>query len=89
VLSESHQQVTVYDRDTLPDQPGHRRGVPQSKQLHALHARGAQALDELLPGFRDEMIASGGVIADTQGDAHWYLDDYLLSPRRPDWRASR
>jgi 2-polyprenyl-6-methoxyphenol hydroxylase-like FAD-dependent oxidoreductase len=70
----------VYDRDTLPGQPEHRRGVPQSRQLHALHARGAQALDELLPGFRNEMIAVGAVTADTQADAHWYLDDYLLRP---------
>lgn len=80
VLREAYPRVTVYDRDTLPAQPGHRRGVPQSRQLHALHARGAQALNELLPGFRDEMIAAGAVTADTQGDAHWYLDDYLLRP---------
>ena len=80
VLSESCERVTVYDRDTLPAQPEHRRGVPQSRQLHALHARGAQALDELLPGFRNEMIVAGAVTADTQADAHWYLDDYLLRP---------
>jgi len=79
-LNEFCQQVTVYDRDKLPSQPVPRRGVPQGRQVHALHARGTQALDELLPGFRDEMIANGGVIADTQGDAHWYLDDYLLKP---------
>lgn len=79
-LSESYQQVTVYDRDTLPGEPGPRRGVPQSRQLHALHARGAQALNELMPGFREEMIDSGGIVADTQGDTHWYLDDYLLKP---------
>ncbi len=82
VLREAYPRVTVYDRDTLPGQPGHRRGVPQSRQLHALHARGAQALSELLPGFRDEMVAAGAVTADTQGDAHWYLDDYLLRPAR-------
>ena len=80
VLSESCERVTVYDRDTLPGQPEHRRGVPQSRQLHALHASGAQALNELLPGFRDEIIAAGAVTADTQADAHWYLDDYLLRP---------
>lgn len=80
VLSDSCQQVTLYDRDMLPGQPGHRRGVPQSRQLHALHARGAQVLNELLPGFRDEMLAAGAVTADTQGDAHWYLDDYLPRP---------
>jgi 2-polyprenyl-6-methoxyphenol hydroxylase-like FAD-dependent oxidoreductase len=80
VLSEFCERVTVYDRDMLPGQPEHRRGVPQSRQLHALHARGAQALNELLPGFRGEMIAAGAVTADTQADAHWYLDDYLLRP---------
>ncbi|HEY3877408.1 MAG TPA: FAD-dependent monooxygenase [Trebonia sp.] len=79
-LSGHYQQVTLYDRDTLPAEPGHRRGVPQSRQLHGLHARGAQVLNELLPGFRDEMVAAGAVVADTQGDAHWYLDDYLLRP---------
>jgi 2-polyprenyl-6-methoxyphenol hydroxylase-like FAD-dependent oxidoreductase len=80
VLSEYYPQVTVYDRDILPAAAGHRRAVPQSRQLHALHARGAQALDELLPGFREDMIAAGGVVADAQGDTHWYLDDYLLKP---------
>jgi 2-polyprenyl-6-methoxyphenol hydroxylase-like FAD-dependent oxidoreductase len=79
-LSGSYAEVTVYDRDTLPAEPGPRRGVPQSRQLHGLHARGAQALSELMPGFRAEMIAAGAVLADTQGDAHWYLDDYLLRP---------
>lgn len=81
-LGDAYQQVTVYDRDTLPAGPEHRRGVPHSRQLHALHARGAQALDDLLPGFRDEMLAAGAVTCDTQGDAHWYLDDYLLRPAR-------
>ena len=80
VLSQHYSRVTVYDRDTLPAEPGHRRGVPQSRQLHALHARGTRALNELLPGFREDMIAVGGVVADAQGDTHWYLDDYLLRP---------
>jgi 2-polyprenyl-6-methoxyphenol hydroxylase-like FAD-dependent oxidoreductase len=79
-LSEAYPQVSVYDRDSLPAEPAPRRGVPQSRQLHAYHARGAQALSELLPGFREDMIAAGAVVADTQGDTHWYLDDYLLKP---------
>lgn len=80
VLNETHDKVTVYDRDTLPAGPGPRRGVPQGRQLHALHARGAQALTELLPGFWDDMVAAGGATGDTQADVHWYLDDYLLKP---------
>jgi 2-polyprenyl-6-methoxyphenol hydroxylase-like FAD-dependent oxidoreductase len=81
-LSGSCPKVTLFDRDTLPAEPGPRRGVPQSRQLHALQARGVQALDELLPGLRDELVAAGGVLADMQGDIHWYLDDYLLKPAR-------
>jgi 2-polyprenyl-6-methoxyphenol hydroxylase-like FAD-dependent oxidoreductase len=81
-LSGACPRVTLFDRDTLPAEPGPRRGVPQSRQLHALQARGVQALDELLPGLRDELVAAGGVLADMQGDIHWYLDDYLLKPAR-------
>jgi 2-polyprenyl-6-methoxyphenol hydroxylase-like FAD-dependent oxidoreductase len=81
-LSETCPRVTVFERDTLPEEPGPRRGVPQSRQLHALQARGVQALEELLPGLRDDLIAAGGVVADMQGDIHWYLDDYLLRPAR-------
>jgi 2-polyprenyl-6-methoxyphenol hydroxylase-like FAD-dependent oxidoreductase len=78
VLSEVYPEVIVYDRDTLPATPEARRGVPQGRHAHALHARGARALTELLPGFWDEMVAAGGVVGDTQGEAHWYLDDYKL-----------
>jgi 2-polyprenyl-6-methoxyphenol hydroxylase-like FAD-dependent oxidoreductase len=81
-LSELCPRVTLFERDTLPGEPGPRRGVPQSLQPHALQARGTRALTELLPGFRDEMVAAGAVVADTQGDVHWYLDDYLLKPAR-------
>ena len=81
-LSDAFQQVTVFERDTLPTGPAHRRGVPQDRHLHALQARCVQALDELLPGFRDEIVAAGGVSVDLQLDMHWYLEDYLLKPGR-------
>ena len=79
-LSEEFSLVTVFDRDVLPDGPDIRRGAPQGRQAHALLARGADALDQLFPGFADEMIASGAVAGDPQSDFHWYLDGYLLRP---------
>lgn len=50
-LSEVFSLVTVFDRDVLPDAPDIRRGAPQSRQAHALLARGADALDQLFPGL--------------------------------------
>jgi 2-polyprenyl-6-methoxyphenol hydroxylase-like FAD-dependent oxidoreductase len=79
VLSEAFPQVTIYDRDTLPSAPCPRPGVPQSRQAHGLHARGVAALEELLPGFRAEMLAAGGVSGDVQQDIHWYLDGHLAA----------
>ncbi|MTE19486.1 FAD-dependent oxidoreductase [Streptomyces sp. TRM43335] len=77
-LADTHERVTVVDRDTLPDGPEARRGVPQGRQLHVLLARGAQALDELFPGILDELVGAGATHGDTQNDAHWYLDGHLL-----------
>lgn len=78
-LQETFTRVTVLDRDILPGVPEPRRGVPQGRQAHALQARGANALEELFPGLREDMIAAGAV----SGDVHWYLSGYLLSPRAP------
>ena len=43
VLSDAYGQVTVVERDELPETPMHRRGVPHGRHLHALAARGQQA----------------------------------------------
>jgi 2-polyprenyl-6-methoxyphenol hydroxylase-like FAD-dependent oxidoreductase len=59
ILAEHYRAVTVVERDVLPTDPLPRRGVPQGRLIHALAARGAQILDELFPGFLDELVASG------------------------------
>ncbi|MFF5427870.1 MULTISPECIES: FAD-dependent oxidoreductase [unclassified Streptomyces] len=59
VLAEHAEKVTVVERDRVPDGPEARPGVPQGRHLHVLIAGGQQALDELLPGFTDELRALG------------------------------
>src|SRR5204863_7003351 len=57
----SYRTVTVVERDALSTDPAPRRGVPQGRLIHALLARGAQVLDELFPGFLDQLVASGAI----------------------------
>ena len=79
-LSDSFERVTLVDRDELPAEPAPRRGVPQSRHLHGLLARGGEAYDELFPGMNDELIAAGAMANDTQSDIHWHFDGHLLRP---------
>jgi 2-polyprenyl-6-methoxyphenol hydroxylase-like FAD-dependent oxidoreductase len=64
VLADFYDTVTVVERDTLSDEPVIRRGVPQGRHLHVLLARGAQILDELFPGFLEELVADGAPVWD-------------------------
>ncbi|OBA82081.1 2-polyprenyl-6-methoxyphenol hydroxylase-like oxidoreductase [Mycobacterium sp. 1164966.3] len=59
VLADFYSTVTVVERDVLPDGPVTRRGVAQGGLPHLPTARGAQIMDELLPGFLDELVVGG------------------------------
>lgn len=59
VLSEFYRRVTVVERDVLPTEPVNRRGVPQGRLIHSCLARLVQVLDELFPGFSDDLLVRG------------------------------
>ncbi len=65
VLADHYARVTVVDRDPLSAVDGHRRGAPQSRQVHVLLPRGRQALEQLLPGATDELVAQGATTGGT------------------------
>lgn len=79
VLSESFSQVTVIERDVLPDEPSGRRGVPQGRHLHALLSRGAQVLDDLFPGFTKQVAGAGAPVGDLLGNIRWFLSGYRIA----------
>ncbi|MFJ3924717.1 FAD-dependent oxidoreductase [Streptomyces sp. NPDC090022] len=58
-LADHLATVTVIDRDTLPDAPGPRRGLPQAHHAHLLWSGGARAIEELVPGTVDRWLAGG------------------------------
>jgi 2-polyprenyl-6-methoxyphenol hydroxylase-like FAD-dependent oxidoreductase len=78
VLSETYEQVTLVERDVLP-QPGQgRRGVPQGRHGHALMPRGTQLLEELFPGIVSELVADGAVLAEPLADARLQVSGHVL-----------
>ncbi|MFR9795666.1 NAD(P)/FAD-dependent oxidoreductase [Streptomyces sp. MS06] len=60
--------VTVVERDRLPDGPGPRRGVPQARHAHLVWSGGVRAFDALLPGVVDEIVSRGARLVHIMGD---------------------
>ncbi|WP_322937998.1 FAD-dependent oxidoreductase [Nocardioides bizhenqiangii] len=60
-LAPHFDEVVVLERDSLPADAEHRRGVPQSKHPHFLLNSGRRAISALFPGFEDDLIAAGGL----------------------------
>lgn len=71
VLAGHFDQVTVVERDPLPDEGPARRGVPQARHTHVLLPRGSQILEELFPGFLDQLLEEGVPRADTLGQVYF------------------
>ncbi|MBF2013918.1 MAG: FAD-dependent monooxygenase [Rivularia sp. T60_A2020_040] len=59
VLADYFTQVIVVDRDTLPEQPQTRMGVPQANHAHVMLAQGYRILEELFPGIDAELSKAG------------------------------
>lgn len=72
VLAERFDQVVIVERDDISAQSsGARRGVPQGQHTHGLLVSGSQALERLLPGFTEDLIAQGAVPTDIIGRFRW------------------
>jgi 2-polyprenyl-6-methoxyphenol hydroxylase-like FAD-dependent oxidoreductase len=72
-LSDFYDMVTVVERDELQDTANDRRGVPQGRHAHGFLLRGVLALDELLPGFVDELVHGGASVIDGRDLSQLYF----------------
>jgi flavin-dependent dehydrogenase len=105
VLADHYAQVTVYERDDLPDGPANRTAVPQGRHVHLLMARGAQELESLFPGLLADMVTAGvpmlenrpdcihfGAAGHVLGTQHRLRDEFTAYvPSRPqlEWQIRR
>jgi 2-polyprenyl-6-methoxyphenol hydroxylase-like FAD-dependent oxidoreductase len=87
VLADAYEQVTVVDRDVLPQSVAARKGVPQGWHAHALLASGAQILDELFPGMLADLSGTAPVVSSPR-EAWFSVAGHLLcrddAPDGPD-----
>jgi 2-polyprenyl-6-methoxyphenol hydroxylase-like FAD-dependent oxidoreductase len=76
VLSEAFAEVLVLDRDQLSPRASDRSGA---RHAHLLLGRGQQILQELFPGFTEDLVAAGAPTADF-GTLRTYVGGRPLQP---------
>ncbi len=74
VLAGHFERVTLVERDRLPEDLQTRKGVPQSRMLHAMLPCGQQIMERLFPGYGRELDAAGAV------SLHMPTDALILTP---------
>jgi 2-polyprenyl-6-methoxyphenol hydroxylase-like FAD-dependent oxidoreductase len=80
-LSAHFDETLIIEKDTLPDGPVLRAGVPQGSHIHGLLRRPLDIATRLLPGFEDDLLAAGalGLKAGIEGRFH---DNGQWHPKR-------
>ena len=84
VLSDFFDHVTVLERDGEGPGPVPRRGVPQGTHPHVLLEAGRVTIEDLVPGFTEELQAAGGQRVDGRTDLRMFAEGALLAPAATD-----
>ncbi|HUE60698.1 MAG TPA: hypothetical protein VMO88_14050 [Acidimicrobiales bacterium] len=71
VLADRVDDVTIVERDELPEEPVSRKGVPQGRHAHGLLPSGEMVLRDLFPGIMEDLEA-GGAQRSTAGSVKWW-----------------
>jgi 2-polyprenyl-6-methoxyphenol hydroxylase-like FAD-dependent oxidoreductase len=73
VLVNHFDRVTMIDRDSFPDGPRERKGVPQARHAHVLLMSGNTILERLFPGINQQLLKLGAEPIDWTADCRYYL----------------
>ncbi|MQS17821.1 FAD-binding monooxygenase [Streptomyces kaniharaensis] len=87
------ERIVVVERDRYPAELAFRAGVPQGRHAHLVLEAGHRALEELMPGIKQELTDAGATKVAVSGDLRWlssagWMADYpaqmaFLSCTRP------
>lgn len=82
-LADYYQQVTVLERDILPNPSNNRKGVPQDRHAHGLLSRGREAIEQLFPGITQELTTQGALSHDLLQQTRWFTNGGYLYQKSP------
>lgn len=71
-------RVVVVERDALPGQPGPRPGTPQAVHVHGLLAAGRAAMEQLVPGLTEDLLAHGALSGDIGTSGPWWIGGHRV-----------
>ncbi len=80
VLTDAYESVVVVERDRLPDEAAHRRGVPQGLQPHFLLEAGRATAMDLVPDLGERLLGAGGLVLDWSNDLTFFDKGGALAP---------
>jgi len=92
VLADGFETVTIVERDSESDEPVARHGVPQGRHAHLLEEAGRAPLEDLFPGYGEELLSAGGLIIDMLSEFVSYQKGGVLAngpTRLPTYFATR
>jgi 2-polyprenyl-6-methoxyphenol hydroxylase-like FAD-dependent oxidoreductase len=78
VLSDRVEEVTIVERDDLPEVPVDRKGVPQGRHAHALLPSGEQVLRNLFSGMMEDLEAGGAQRITASRSKWWQFGGYRV-----------
>ena len=64
VLSDYFEQVTIVERDHLPETAQARKGVPQGRHSHVFLSKGEEIVNDLFPDIFPALAADGAQLID-------------------------
>jgi 2-polyprenyl-6-methoxyphenol hydroxylase-like FAD-dependent oxidoreductase len=72
VASEFFDEVILLDRDTIPESPNSRDGVPQGNHFHAILPGGLGIMSQFFPDLKSELLAAGALTCTVGRDFYSY-----------------
>jgi 2-polyprenyl-6-methoxyphenol hydroxylase-like FAD-dependent oxidoreductase len=72
VLSDHYEQVTIVERDELPEGGEPRPGVPQGRHSHGMLACGARIIERLMPGVTAQLMPPEAGQVDVLRFGRWF-----------------